>query len=75
MQKTPVPRFPPEITVEEAEQERKQRQDVVERGECEVRVDWWASDTWMKEVREGLARVRALGFRVNGEGVFFNEGG
>ena len=74
VQKTPVPRFPPEITVEEAERERKQRQDVVERGECEVRVDWWGSDGWAKEVREGVGRMRALGFRVNGEGVFISEG-
>lgn len=73
MQRKPVPRFPPEITVQEAMKERKLRQDVVEKGECFVSVDWWAADTWNKEVREVVGRMRAVGFRVSEHGVHFGE--
>lgn len=48
--------------------ERSMRQDVVERGECEVKVDWWGAEGWGKGVREEVGRLKEVEFRIGGEG-------
>lgn len=49
-----VPRFGPGMSVEEAANERQQRWGAVEQSGFSGRINWWGSENWRDEVREGL---------------------
>ncbi|KAI9855145.1 MAG: hypothetical protein M1824_006285 [Vezdaea acicularis] len=69
-----VPRFAPEMMVEEAARDRDARQEVVEKGRFGAWVDGGLGDGWTEVVREGLEEVEGKGrlvFWVRGEGVVF----
>lgn len=51
-----VPKFGPGISAQEAESERARRQEAVDSGSRRGWVNWWSSDRWREDVREGVMR-------------------
>lgn len=73
-----VPPFAPAMSVQQALQERRQRQEVVQRGRTSVWVDGWGSDAWGARLRDSLRALPAggtWGFVVVKNGVRVVEDG
>lgn len=67
-----VKKFGPGMSVEEAAKEAIQRWEVVERSAFSGRVNWWESEDWREEVREGVRNLENEGcfsFTVTGTGI------
>lgn len=71
LQRDQVPKFGPEISVEEAEGERGMRWAAVEKAGFRGWVDWWGAEGWREQEREGARRWKGLRFTVRDEGVVF----
>lgn len=72
----PVKKFPAGLTLEQAEREKKQRQEVVERDLFRVEVDWWTSEVWSDVLKEKLrrdAKLRGFGFVIKEAGITVDE--
>lgn len=72
----PVKKFPPGMTLEQAERERKQRQEVIERNLFRAEVDWWSSEMWSDGLKEKLrrdAKLRGFGFVIKEAGFTVDE--
>lgn len=68
----PVRKLASWVSLEQAERDKSQRQEVVERGRFRAEVDWWGADGWAEGVRERARRERGVGgfgFVIDGEGV------
>lgn len=67
-----VKKFPRGLTLQQAERDRVQRQEVVERARFWVSVDMCGAENWPDALREKLrrhARGRSFGFSIRQEGV------
>ncbi|KAG7001388.1 hypothetical protein G7Y79_00032g067410 [Physcia stellaris] len=71
LQRDQVPRFGPEISVEEAEGERGMRWAAVEKAGFRGWVDWWGAEGWSEQERERVRRWKGMRFAVRHEGVVF----
>lgn len=71
-----VPKFGPGISAEEAANERQQRWGAVEQSGFSGRINWWGSENWRDEVREGLGSLKRGGsfqFKVTSMGVIVDD--
>ena len=71
-----VPKFGPGISAEEAANERQQRWGAVEQSGFSGRINWWGSENWRDEVREGLGSLKRGGsfqFIVTNMGIIVND--
>ena len=67
-----VPKFGPGMSAEEAAKEKEQRWEAVEKSGFAGWVNWWRSEDWKEEVREGLRTLERGGsfsFQVLEEGI------
>ena len=67
-----VPKFGPGMSVEEAANERQQRWGAVEQGGFSGRINWWGSEDWRDEIREGLGNLDRGGsfhFKITKMGI------
>jgi hypothetical protein len=67
-----VPKFGPGMSAEEAATEKEQRWEAVEKSGFAGWVNWWRSEDWKEEVREGLRTLERGGsflFQVLEEGI------
>jgi len=67
VEKDQVRKFGPGMSVEEAAKEAGQRWEAVERSGFSAWVNWWESEDWREEVREGVRNLEREGnfsFRV-----------
>lgn len=67
-----VPKFGPGISAEEAANERQQRWDAVEQSGFSGRINWWGSENWRDEVKQGLedlGRGGSFHFKVTNMGI------
>lgn len=70
-----VKKFPNGLTVQQAERDRSQRQEVVNRARYWTSVDMWGAENWPDALREKLrrdARLRGFGFSIRQEGVILD---
>ena len=71
-----VPRFGPGMSAEEAANEKQQRWGAVEQSGFSGRINWWGSENWRDEVREGLGglgRGASFHFKVTNMGIIVQE--
>lgn len=71
-----VPNFGPGISAEEAANERQQRWGAVEQSGFSGRINWWGSENWRDEVREGLRSLKRGGsfqFKVTNMGIIVDD--
>lgn len=71
-----VPKFGPGRSAEEASKEKEQRLEAVERSGFSGWVNWWGSEDWREEVREGVRGLRRGGsfsFKVTEKGIVVND--
>ena len=71
-----VPRFGPGMSAEEAANERQQRWEAVEQSGFSGRINWWGSENWRDEVREGLGglgRGASFHFKVTNMGIVVQD--
>ena len=71
-----VPKFGPGISAEEAANERQQRWGAVEQSGFSGRINWWGSENWRDEVREGLGSLKRGGsfhFKVTNMGIIVDD--
>ena len=71
-----VPRFGPGMSAEEAANERQQRWGAVEQSGFSARINWWGSENWRDEVREGLRGLgggASIHFKVTNMGIVVQD--
>ena len=67
-----VSKFGPRLSAEEARREGTQRWEAVEKSGFSGSINWWGSEGWREEVREGIKGLKNGGrfcFMVRGDGV------
>lgn len=70
-------KFGPGFSAEEAKGEGVQRWEAVEKSGFSGWINWWGSEGWREEVREGIKGLKDGGrflFRVTGEGIIVDVG-
>lgn len=70
-----VRKFPAGLTAEQAERDRIQRQEVLQRSRFRAEVDWWVAESWPEARKQGLvreARLRGLGFIIRHDSVLID---
>lgn len=73
-----VKKFGPGMSVEEALKDAPQRLEAVKKSGFSGWVNWWGSERWREEVREGVRSLEMGGgfsFRVTERGVEFQGDG
>ena len=73
-----VSKFGPGMSAEEAKTERVQRWEAVEKSGFSGWINWWASDGWREEVREGVRELKGGGifqFKITENGVDIDNAG
>ena len=71
-----VPKFGPGRSAEEASKEKEQRWEKVERSVFSGWINWWGSEDWKEEVREGvrgLERGGSFSFKVMKNRIVVND--
>lgn len=71
-----VSRFGPGLSIEEAKREGVQRWEAVEKSGFSGWINWWGSEGWRDEVREGVEALKTGGgfsFRVTGDGIIGDD--
>ena len=71
-----VPKFGPGISAEEAANEKQQRWGAVEQSGFSGRINWWGSESWRDEIREGLGSLKRGGsfqFKVTNMGIIVDD--
>ena len=67
-----VSKFGPGLSAAEAKMEGVQRWEAVEKSGFSGWVNWWGSENWREEVREGISGLKLQGgfsFKVTGDGI------
>ena len=73
-----VSKFGPGLSAAEAKIEGMQRWEVVEKSGFSGWVNWWGSESWREEVREGMDGLKFQGrfsFKVTGDGIKVDNDG
>ena len=76
VQRDRVPKFRPSMSAEEAAIERRRRWEAVEQSGFTASVNWWGSEDWREEVKEGLTRLEGGGsfsFKIAATGIIVND--
>ncbi len=76
LERDKVPKFGPGMSAEEAANERQQRWGAVEQSGFSGRVNWYGSENWRDEVREGLeglGRGGSFHFKVTNMGIIVHD--
>lgn len=73
-----VSKFGPGLSAEEAKMEGVQRWEAVTKSGFSGWVNWWGSEGWRGEVREGVEGLKNQGrfsFQVTEEGIVMDDDG
>ena len=76
LERDKVPKFGPGMSAEEAANERQQRWGAVEQSGFSGRINWWGSENWRDEVREGLGSLDRGGsfhFKITDMGIIVED--
>ena len=76
VERDPVSKFAPGISIEEALHEKSPRLEAVQKSKFTGWVNWWDSERWREEVREavrGLGRKGRFSFWVMEQGVMLED--
>ena len=71
-----VSKFGPGLSAEEAKMEGVQRWEAVEKSDFSGWINWWGSEGWREEVREGVRALKLGGrfsFKVTGDGIVLKD--
>lgn len=71
-----VSKFGPSVSAEEAQRERVQRWEAVEKSGFSGWINWWGNEDWRNEIREGIRTLKAGGdfsFKVTDIGITVDD--